>query len=289
MRLKMCRSWWGAPTSLEAMVAQTVHAGFDGIEMTIPADAATRARVRELFAREKLAFIAEVSTGLAEKPTYDWWVPEPHFAVKDHLADLRRAVDLAGDVDALFVTTMCGYDAWSFQQNLDFFGAGVELSARTGVTISFETHRCRSLFNPWVTRDVIAQIPAMKLTCDFSHWCVVAERLIDTETEIIRRCAARAHHVHCRVGYAQHAQVPDPSAPEYRPAVEAHERWWDLIWASQRERGMDVVTMTSEFGPDGYMQQLPHTRQPVADLWGVTCWQAKRQRERFGRFVEGRG
>ncbi|HEV7302317.1 MAG TPA: sugar phosphate isomerase/epimerase [Tepidisphaeraceae bacterium] len=284
MQLQMCRTWWGAPTDLETLVTQTVAGGFDGIEMPIPKDAPTRKRLRELLSRNGLSMISEVTTGLSDKPTYDWWVPEPHFTVDDHLRDLQTAVNLASEVEPLFISTMCGYDAWSLQQNLDFFGRGVEMSERSGVTISFETHRCRSLFNPWITRDVIAALPTMKLTCDFSHWCVVAERLIDTEMDIIRQCAARAHHVHCRVGYAQHAQVPDPAAPEYQPALLAHERWWDEIWQSQRARGMPVVTMTSEFGPDGYMQQLPYTQQPVANLWNVVCWQGQRQKQRFGRF-----
>ena len=148
MQLKMCRSWWGAPTDLEAMVEQTLTAGFDGIEMPIPKDAAERRRLRELLSRSGLSMVAEVTTGLADTPTYDWWVPEPHFTVEDHLRDLQRAVDLVTEVQPLFISTMCGYDAWSFQQNLDFFGRGVELSERSGITISFETHRCRSLFNP---------------------------------------------------------------------------------------------------------------------------------------------
>ncbi len=285
MQLKMCRSWWGAPTALDEMVEQTVTAGFTGIEMPIPASATERHHLREVLARNDLVLLAEVTTGLTRKPTYDWWVPEPHFSVDDHLRDLQTAVDHASDVEPLFLTTMCGYDAWSYQQNLDFFGRGIDLSRSSGITISFETHRCRSLFNPWITRDIVKALPDIKLTCDFSHWCVVAERLVDTEIEIIKLCAQHAHHVHCRVGYAQHAQVPDPAAPEYRPALEAHERWWDLIWASQRARGIETVTMTSEFGPDGYMQLLPYTQQPVANLWGVTCWQAMRQKDRFARFI----
>jgi sugar phosphate isomerase/epimerase len=281
MQLKMCRSWWGAPRSLEAMLEQTAAAGFDGVEMPVPESPDQRKRLCALLREHGLSLVAEVTTGLADQPTYDWWVPEPHFTIDDHLRDLRRAADHATDAGALFISTMCGYDAWSLSQNIEFFGRAIDLSRRSGIIISFETHRCRSLFNPWVTRDVIAALPEMKLTCDFSHWCVVAERLIDTEMEIIRQCAARAQHVHCRVGYAQHAQVAHPAAPEARAALEAHERWWDEIWRAQRARGMTVVTMTPEFGPDGYLPLLPYTRQPVADLWEIICWQAQRQRERF--------
>ncbi|HEY1490438.1 MAG TPA: sugar phosphate isomerase/epimerase, partial [Verrucomicrobiae bacterium] len=127
-------------------------------------------------------------------------------------------------------------------------------------------------------------LPALKLTCDFSHWCVVCERLIDTEPDIIALCAERAHHVHARVGYDQGAQVPHPAAPEFREALEAHERWWTQIWRSQSERGALFSTMTPEFGPDGYLHCLPFTGAPVADLNQINGWMAGRQRRRFAEW-----
>ena len=33
------------------------------------------------------------------------------------------------------------------------------------------------LYNPWVTRDMCRLFPDLKLTADFSHFCVVAERV----------------------------------------------------------------------------------------------------------------
>jgi hypothetical protein len=267
------------------MVLTTVEGGFDGVESVVPADGAER---REFVAALKgagLELILEVSTGIAAKPTYDWWIPEPHFTVDDHVGDLRGAVEVAAECGARFVTTMCGYDAWSLGQSIEFFGKALELEKRSGIPISFETHRGRSMFNPWVCRDIIAVYPQMKLTCDFSHWCVVAERLIDTEIEIIRKVAEQAHHVHCRVGYAQHAQVSDPAAPEFAAALAAHERWWEIIWESQRRRGMQTVTMNAEFGPDFYMPLLPYTQAPVADLWSVVTWIGRREREHFEEWV----
>ena len=147
--------------------------------------------------------------------------------------------------------------------------------------MSFETHRSRSFFNPWTTRDILEELPELKLTCDFSHWCVVCERLIDTEPEILKLCAARAHHVHARVGYDQGPQVPHPAAPLYGEALAAHERWWAQIWESQLRRGCKATTMTPEFGPDGYLQSHPFTAVPVADLEEINTWMAQRQRRRF--------
>jgi hypothetical protein len=43
--------------------------------------------------------------------------------------------------------------------------------------------------------------------------------------------------------------------------------------------------MTPEFGPDGYLHSLPFTGAPVADLWQINTWMARRQKERFAEFL----
>ena len=281
MKLLLLRSVWSGANDLDELIEQTVAAGFDGIEGPIPKDESQRRKLHQRLSERHLAFIAEVTTGTDPDSKGDWWIPCGDRTISDHLNDLKWAVDQAEAMGALFVSTMCGYDAWSWQQNVDFFGQALELERTSGITISFETHRSRSLFNPWITRDLLAQFPEMKLTCDFSHWCVVCERLMDGEWKILEQCAQHAMHIHCRVGYAQHAQVTDPRAPEYAAALAAHERWWDLIWQAQTQREMLQVTMNPEFLWDGYMQTLPFTEMPVADLWEITCWMAERQRQRF--------
>ena len=281
MDLLMFRTAWTAPGNLKQLFQQSLDDSFDGVEGPIPVDSAERKEWQELLKVHDLKFIAESTTGGDRNSPKDWWIARPEKTVDDHLSDLKWTVDHAQEMDALFVSTMCGYDAWSWQQNLDFFGQALELEKVSGIPISFETHRGRSLFNPWVTRDLLQEFSTMKLTCDFSHWVVVCERLLDSEWEILELCAERAHHIQCRVGYPQHAQVSDPRAPEYQMALEAHERWWDLIWQAQARRGMQQTTMMPEFLWDGYMQTLPYTQQPVADLWDITCWMANRERERF--------
>jgi sugar phosphate isomerase/epimerase len=286
MKLLMLRSVWSGSSNLEQLIQQTIADGFDGIEGPIPRDSYHRRELCKQLAEHQLVYIAEATTGINPEATGDWWIPHRDRTLQDHLKDLRWTVEHAAEMRALFVSTMCGYDAWSWQQNLDFFGQALALEQAVGIAIGFETHRSRSLFNPWVTRDLLLEFPTMKLTCDFSHWCVVCERLIDTEWEILELCAQRALHIQCRVGYAQHAQVPDPRAPEYRLALDAHERWWDLIWQSQHARGFTQVTMMPEFLHDGYMQTLPYTQMPVADLRDITCWIADRQRQRFAKHYQ---
>jgi hypothetical protein len=158
----------------------------------------------------------------------------------------------------------------------------LELEQKHGIAISIETHRGRPTFHPWVTKRLLQQLSDLRLTCDFSHWCVVTERLIlDQEHELLDLCANHVHHIHGRVGYAQGPQVPDPRAPEYAAELAAHERWWDELWKAMRARAFDTATFTPESGPDGYLHVMPFTQAPVAELWDLNRWLGQRQLERY--------
>jgi hypothetical protein len=112
----------------------------------------------------------------------------------------------------------------------------------------------------------------------------VCERLPDDESALAL-AISRARHVHARVGYAQGPQVPDPRAPEYEAELLAHEGWWRRIARAAAERGQALLTITPEFGPDGYLQQAPFSRRPVAELGELNRWMARRQRSNLGELL----
>lgn len=101
--------------------------------------------------------------------------------------------------------------------------------------------------------------------------------------EIIKLCAQRCIHLHSRVGYEQGPQVSDPRAPEYEAHLLAHERWWDIIWKTQKDNGHLMSTLTPEFGPPEYQHTFPFTKTPVSDLWEICTWVHNRQKERFNQ------
>lgn len=278
MELHLFKTLWGHTGTLDDAIAACREHSFHGIEGQPPATAAERREFQSKLAGAGLEYIAEICTAGS-------YVPNREALSAEHLESLRRHAETARECSPLFLTVIAGCDAWSMGQSVDFFGEAIAIGDKLGLAISFETHRSRSLFNPWAARDILGQLPALKLTCDFSHWCVVCERLIDTEPDILALCAERAHHVHARVGYEQGPQVPHPAAPEHSEALAAHERWWLEIWRRQFTRGMLVTTMTPEFGPDGYLHVLPFTGTPVADLWQINTWMARRQKERFAEFL----
>ena len=277
MELQLFKTLWGHAGDLDAVIAACRENGLAGIEGQVPANARARNELKFKLAANGLGYIAEICTAGS-------YVPQRQASVSEHLDSLCHAAENAIECNALFATVIAGCDAWPVAQSVDFFGRAMAAMGNLGVTASFETHRSRSFFNPWTTRDIVRQLPALKLTCDFSHWCVVCERLMDTEPDVIALCAERAYHVHARVGYDQGAQAPHPAAPEFREALEAHERWWTQIWQNQFERGATVTTMTPEFGPDGYLHCLPFTGAPVADLGQINTWMAERQRRRFAEW-----
>lgn len=272
MQLQLYKSLWGHRGNPERLLKSLQADGFDGIEVQASVLAAHGGA--DLLARHKIDWIAEICTAGS-------YVPHRRATIADHLADLQDKLQQAIPMQPRFVSCIAGCDAWKIADSIVFFREAMQLAAAAGVIISFETHRARSLFNPWVTLDVLDALPDIKLTCDFSHWCVVLERSLDTEADALQRIVQNAFHVHARVGYDQGPQVPHPAALEYAPWLHAHERWWQMIWLRQQQERSSVATMTPEFGPDGYLHQMPFTCEAVADLDEINCWMAQRQREHF--------
>ena len=276
MRLKLYKTLWGHKGTISEAISAAQQNSFDGLEAVPPAvdqQAAWRAQLDDT----NLDFIAEV-------PTTGDYVPRREATVSEHLKSLRDGLISAQFLQAQLVNCVGGCDAWSLEQSVDFFGQAIDMATQFEAPIAFETHRSRSLFTPWTTREILLQLPAMRLTCDFSHWCVVLERLPDSEPEAMELCFERALHIHARVGYAQGPQVSDPRAPEFKQELQAHETWWQSIWQSRTHCGEDVTTLTPEWGPDGYGHCLPHTQIPVADLSEINAWMARRQRIQFKKF-----
>lgn len=277
MKLQIFKTLWGHAGGYEQAACEAMLANFDGIEGPIPQQAGEQNHLAEILEGNGLLYIAEICTAGS-------YVPERRADVAAHLASLESKLRSCIYLKPEFVNCIGGCDAWPLDEHLAFFRGAMHMAQEFGVDISFETHRSRSLFNPWITQRVVAALPDIRLTCDFSHWCVVCERLIDTELDVIAAIAANAFHIHARVGYDQGPQVPHPAAPEYGHCLRAHQSWWEILWRAQHRRGFARTTMTPEFGPDGYLHLLPYTQRPVADLWEINRWMAATEQQHFFKF-----
>ena len=260
--LLLFKSLWGFGGSLAQAQHQAAEQGFDGLEANLrhPCLAPlTAPQIRGAFSAAQQSLIVEIVTG-------GDYVPTLGLGPEQHLRDLREQRNQALELEPIRISVIAGCDHWEPDQQRDFWGEAIALAVATPVPVSFETHRSRSLFNPWSIGDWLSTYPDLRLTADLSHWCAVAERLMTPELAPIQAMAERVDHLHGRVGHAQGPSVGHPFAPEWAEALEAHRRCWQLFSQSQQVRGLTPRTFTPEFGPDGYLPQVPFTAQPVADL-----------------------
>lgn len=266
MQLLLARHLWGVDLPWELAFPRFKAAGYAAIETVLP-PIDQRPRFQALLQQHGLAYIAQIFTGGDD--------------VRGHVDTFRSRVADAQTLSPLLINVHSGRDAWSETESIHFYQQALEIEASIAVPVAHETHRGRVFYNPWVTARMLDRFDNLRLCADLSHWVVVAERLLDDQPEIMEQVAKRCIHLHARVGYEHGPQVPDPRAPEYQQHLAAHERWWDIIWATQAAKGVQVSTLTPEFGPPSYLHTLPYTNAPVADLEAICDWQAQRQAERF--------
>ncbi|MGF0337689.1 sugar phosphate isomerase/epimerase family protein [Ectopseudomonas toyotomiensis] len=278
MRLEIFRTLWGYRGSWQQALDEALSAGFDGIEARIPETAAQRSTNARLLREQNVPYIATLFTSTPV-------LPRQSDSPQVHLEDLRMKLDWAAELSPRLVNVLPGNDRWALSEQVDFFGRAAELALACGLHVCFEIHRGRSLYSPWVTLDVIRQVPELRFTSDISHWLVTCERLLDDPADDLSAFIERVDHIQARVGYDQGPQVPHPGAPEYAEVLAFHQRHWESIWSSQEKRGLQTTTLTPEFGPDGYLHHLPFTDVPVADLWQLNQWMARCERQHFHRFT----
>src|SRR4051794_23514791 len=167
MRLYLFRHLWGITAPLAAAIPRFAQLGYAGIEATLFGDVET---LRSLTREHGLRLSGMAYTGGA--------------TVAAHLDALREQADRWIALGAERVVAHSASDAWPIAQSVEFYGRAAEWERTLPIPVAHETHRGRAFFNPWATRDILAQVPAVRLCCDYSHWVCVAERLLDDCGEI---------------------------------------------------------------------------------------------------------
>ena len=272
MKLVLVRHLWGVDLSggFTPHLPRWHSAGYTVLETsqrTVP----DPAELRHVLTGEGFRWIPQVFSNMFQG----------HASVAVHLQSLREQIEETLDANPLIINAHSGFDSWTLDEAEEFYHQAAALERELGCVLTHETHRSRFFGHPWQTRRLLERVPGLKLTCDFSHWVCVAERLLQDAEDIIELAAEHAFHLHCRVGHEQGPQVSDPRAPEWAAHLQTHERWWHKVWQSQRRRGLQQTTMTPEFGPAPYLPLLPYTLQPVIDLPAVCDWIADRETKHF--------
>lgn len=245
---------WGYAGTWEEFCQKIRKLGYDGAELWLPQSESDREEMFVSFKRHDLK-IGLLVAGSSKEPG-------------QHLQEFKTAVEKAASYKPIYINCHSGRDYFSFEQNKKFIELTTQVSKSSGVPIYHETHRSRILYSAPVARTFIESRPDLRITLDASHWCNVHESTLDDQAETVALALDRVDHIHARIGHAEGPQVNDPRAPEWKPFVDAHFRWWDAVVERKKREGKPMTFLT-EFGPVDYMPSLPYTRQPLADQWQI--------------------
>ncbi|MFT3850188.1 MAG: sugar phosphate isomerase/epimerase [Propionivibrio sp.] len=269
----LCPSW-GNELPFDQFVQKVKAAGYDGVETSLPIDdAALKSRMLDALADAGLIFVGQHW----ETVTVDF---ERHQA--EYLARLRNL----GDGKPLLIDSQTGRDFFSFEQNMALVEVASAFTAETGIPVVHETHRGKFSFAAHVTECFLRANPDLRIGADFSHWCNVAETLLDDQETALSLAISRADHIHARVGFPEGPQVPDPRAEEWADVLAKHLGWWDRIVARARTEGRKTLCITPEFGPYPYMTILPGSKRPIADQWEINVFMMDLLRTRYAGMAD---
>lgn len=269
MKIKyFCPRWGSNDLSFNEFIKKVKNAGYDGVEMSFPADIDQKDNLLRIISDEGLLFIAQ-----------HWETMSPDF--KGHEREYRHRLENLALTRPVLINSQTGRDFFSFEQNEQLMMIASDISQRYGVKIVHETHRGRFGFAAHVAADYLKRLPELRIGFDVSHWCAVAESFLHDQVDAVSMAISRADHIHARVGFPGGPQVPDPRVFEWIKAVEIHVGWWKRIVERSRAEGKTLFTITPEFGPYPYMTILPQTQQPIANQWEVNVYMMNMLRSIF--------
>jgi sugar phosphate isomerase/epimerase len=246
-----------------ASIKKIKAAGYDGVEIGFPAkDNHLQTELYKAARQEGLICIAQHYDAGAE-------------TLQEYLDSFARHLYSLASFNPLFINSQTGKDFFSFEENCRVFEKALAIEKDTGVPILHETHRGKALYCIDALATYTDQFPLLKITADFSHYCVVSESFLqaDRQQSVIRKAMERTGHIHARVGYTQGPQVSDPQAEEWDEALQYHLGWWDEIININRHK--EIFTITPEFGPPPYMPRQLHSKMPVASQWEINLFMKK--------------
>ena len=256
MKLLFTKSKWEMwDDPLEDFLQRAASDGFEAVEIYLPAQPESASEIAARVSDHGLRLVAQIITE-GENP-------------EDHLNSLQERFANAVQSNPLLINSHTGCDVFSFSENLRIYREACRLAEESGILFTQETHRGRPTGSGPMTRELLQEIPELRLNADFSHWFCVHESDLRNQADNLELAIQHSSHVHARVGFSEGPQVPDPLAPEYREWTDLHLDLWKRIIDARKESGASFLTITPEFGPPPYMPVEPFTGRPLADAWEV--------------------
>jgi hypothetical protein len=181
----------------------------------------------------------------------------------------------------LFINSQTGKDYYTMEQNVSLIKLANDITKETGVEILHETHRGKWSFAAHITHLYLQTAPQLKITLDISHWCNVAESLLEDQEDAVQAAIAQTHHLHARVGFNEGPQVIDPRSPENETILNKHLQWWDSLIALKKQQKTKSFTITPEYGAPPYQQIMPYTGEFLGNQWEINCWMKDLLKKRY--------
>lgn len=265
-----CPLWGSENLTFGEFLAKVKAAGFDGVEFSLSLEQSAKTKLLNEVRMSGLLLIGQ-----------HWETATSDFSEykKQYLSRLYDQVE----GKPIMINSQTGKDFFSFDQNSELIRVASDFSEKTGIPVVHELHRGKFSFAAHITRNFFKAFPGLRVCADFSHWCTVAETLLEDQEEAVDLAIERADHIHARVGYHEGPQIPDPRASEWKEIVEMHIGWWERIILRAAGEDREYFTVTPEFGPFPYMIPLPHSQEPIADQWDVNVYMMGLLKERFGK------
>lgn len=209
MALKLIRSLWGCVQHPGFAVLRSTSAqldllhsiGYDGIEGSLTDIGRTRAErsnfIKELRERDMVLVLGLYSSW----QDYEDW-SDLHTSPAVQWDMLQRQIEEAAALDAgdvlIQINAHSGSDSWSETEAEQYFARATDVVIDT--PLSHETHRGRVLGNPFTAHRLCERFEKLRLTLDLSHWIVVCERLLASESnphelEVLATLLERVDHV----------------------------------------------------------------------------------------------
>lgn len=260
MQIKILAPLWGHEhLDYQEFLDKMRHAGYDGFDTWIPDDASEKKLLFDYLQKHGMQIVTHQHQ--AKGNTFD-----------EFKSSFRSNLFACAEPDPILINSHTGRDYFSLEQNLQLIDIALEFTAKTGITVAHETHRGRVGYSPQMVAEIFAARKDFVITADFSHWVCVTESMLENFTDILDEAIIRSRHIHTRVGFEEGPQVPHPDAPEWKYALDKFLGWWDRIVEVNEANGVDIMPMTTEFGPKPYMPSIPFTNTPVADQFAINCF-----------------
>jgi sugar phosphate isomerase/epimerase len=266
-----CPRWGAQEEAWDTFCARVKAAGYHGVEWTVPTDPAEKDEQLEALDKHGLKLVGQYYQSF-----------EADFEL--HKKNYEKLLLHIASAKPVHIDSQTGKDYHTTEQQNALFAIAQRVSAQTGIRISHETHRNKIFFAAHVSKQILAANPELLITADFSHWCCVAESLLEDQTQAVALACERAVHIHARVGHAQGPQISNPQAPEYATELQTHLAWWDQVVANRSKDNTQILTISPEFGPLPYMPAQPFSQEPLASQWDNNVYILNLLKQRYAQY-----